>query len=155
MNTIYNNSTNTNILNNTQNTVTSVNNNQISKENSNSTSTSTKTDSIEISQKDTNKINAKKATDALDEVASGFPEGSHIKLEFFVMGQMMKHEGYDVPSFNFEDNTSPTEFLSYLKNMKGFVKNSNIMRDGAPMDKSEFYDFCDLYTEKLKQYGFK
>lgn len=86
MNAIYNNSTNTNILNNTQNTVTSVNNNQISKENSNSTSTSTKTDSIEISQKDTNKINAKKATDALDEVASGFPEGSHIKLEFFVMG---------------------------------------------------------------------
>lgn len=155
MNAIYNNSTNTNILNNTQNTVTSVNNNQISKENSNSISTSTKTDSIEISQKDTNKINAKKAKDALDEVASGFPEGSHIKLEFFAMGQMMTDKGYDVPSLNFDDNTSPTEFLSYLKDMKDFVKNSNITHGDAPMDKSEFYDFCDLYTEKLKQYGFQ
>lgn len=71
------------------------------------------------------------------------------------MGKMMKAVGYNVPSFTFDDNTSPTEFLSYLKDMKDFVKNSSIMNNNAPMDKSEFYDFCDLYTEKLKQYGFQ
>ncbi|OOM16589.1 hypothetical protein [Clostridium saccharobutylicum] len=67
----------------------------------------------------------------MDEVASEFPERSYIKLEFFVMGKMMKAVGYNVPSFTFDDNTSPTEFLSYLKDMKDFVKNSNIMNNNA------------------------
>ena len=132
MNTIYTNSTNTNILNNNQNTVTSVNNNQTLKGNWNSANinVNNKTDSVEISEKDANKVNKKKAFDAFCEASSEFTDSkdatAKLRIEFSVIGKMMESKGYNVPTFNIDDNTNSVGFLSYLKDMKDFVKNSNI-----------------------------
>lgn len=159
MDTIYTNLANANILKSNSNTITSLSNVQTTKENSNNTSTNdtSKTDSIEISEKDANKVNKKKALDAFGEASSELTD-SHdaavrLRVEFSVIGQMMTDQGYNVPSFNLDDNTNSTGFLSFLDKMKDFVKNNDIIHNGAPMDKSEFYDFCDLYKEKLVQYG--
>jgi hypothetical protein len=160
MNAIYTNSTSTNILNNNSNTITSLSNQQTTNENSNNTniSVTNNTDSVEITEKDASKINTKKANDAFQEVASEFTEkngGSHIKLEFFVVSQMMKDSGINVPSFNLNDNTNSAGFLSFIDKMKDFVQNNNIIHNGAPMDKTEFFEFCDSYKEKLVKYDCK
>lgn len=159
MNAIYNNLNNINLLNNNSNNITLENNKQITKQSSTDTSANTanKTDSIEISEKDASKINKKKASDALKETTSEFTQkygsDSHILLEFTVIGKMMKSDGIDVPSLNPDDNTSSTGFLSFIEKMKDYVKNNNIIHNDAPMDKSEIYEFCNMFKEKLTQYG--
>lgn len=158
MNTIYTNSTNTNILNNNSNNIISLGNQQTIPENSNNTNinATNHTDSVDIIEKDASKINTKKANDAFQQAASEFTDknsGCHIKLEFFVVSQMMKDSGINVPSFNLNDNTNSTGFLSFIDKMKGFVQNNSIIHNGAPMDKSELFEFCDLFKEKLTQYG--
>lgn len=158
MNVIYTNSTNTNILNNNSNTITSLSNQQTTKEISNNTDTNptNKIDSIEISEKDANKINKKKAFDAFKDSLSTLDSerAAHISAYFNVVAYSMKSAGISVPSFNISDNTNSTGFLSFIDKMKDFVKTANITdRNGVTIDQTSFLDFCDIYKEKLNQYG--
>lgn len=151
LNTIYNNSSNINLLSNKQITTENSNNN--------STNTINKTDYIEITEKDENKINTKKANDALNEACSEFNEktGSKEKIQFIVIKEMMKLDGIDVPSFNPDDNTNGNiSFLKFIDKMKDYVNKNNITdKAGNPMDKTGFLGFCDLYKEKLVKYDCK
>lgn len=161
MNSIYNNSTSINLLNNNNSkNVTLVNNKLIINENLNNstiTQTATNTDSIQITEKDENKINTKKANDALNEACSEFNGKIDIKakVEFFMIKGIMELNGIDVPSFDPDDSTNGNiSFLKFIDKMKDFVNKNNITdRAGNPMDKTGFLGFCDLYKEKLNQYG--
>lgn len=160
MDAIYNNSNNINLLNNNSKDITLINNKSITDENSNKNNVFkyiTKTDFIEISEKDKNKINKKKASDAFQESCSEFSQntGSKMGVEYFMIVEMMKIKGIDVPSFNPNDNTNTNGFLPFIDKMKEFVNKENITSKGVPMDKTKFLDFCDLYKEKLVKYGCK
>lgn len=154
----YNNSINTNMLTNNSKDITTVNNKQTIKQNSTNTSTNaaSKTDSIEINEKDASKINKKKASDAFKESLSELDDDAALKTSahFFVVGYMMQKSGIEVPSFNINDDTTSTGFLPFVNEMKNFVTKENITdKNGITIDETSFLDFCDMFKEKLTQYG--
>lgn len=161
MDTIYNNLNNTTLLNNNSNNIILVNNKQITNENSNNNNTNTavnKTDSIEITEKDENKINKQKASDAFRESLSDFDKDAAAKngVQFIMVKFMMESKGIDVPTFDINDKENTTKFLPFIDKMKDFFKKENITdRNGAPIDKTQFLDFCDVYKEKLIKYDCK
>ncbi len=159
MDAIYNNLNNITLLNNNSSNITLAKNKQITNEKSNNNNTNAvnKTDSIEITEKDENKINKQKASDAFRESLSEFDkDAAKNGVEFIMVKFMMESKGIDVPTFDINDKENTTKFLPFIDKMKDFFKKENITdRNGAPIDKTEFLDFCDVYKEKLIKYDCK
>lgn len=110
-------------------------------------------DSIELSS-DENIINTKKAYDALCAVQkeitdSGDKQYSYQVELIFVMGAM-KSDGISVPSFTSDNDKSYVEFIDEVKKYA-----SEKTMKGELTVSDRFLDFCDLYKQKLIEYGCK
>ena len=116
-------------------------------------------DTIQINQKNKNIINTKKAYDAFKEtcdevgpVTSGGYFGENMSLHFNTMVDMMNDDGLFVPDFILNgDNINNNNFLGFIDKMKDFTK--NLSKEIINIVPDNFYDFCDLFKEKLIQNG--
>ncbi|WP_055665873.1 hypothetical protein [Desnuesiella massiliensis] len=116
-------------------------------------------DKIEINEKNENIINVKKAHDAFKEACSEFgsvPTSmgglSDMSLYYNMVVDQMKSRGIPVSTFVL-DGKNNSNFLDFIDKVKDFAKelsiaNPNFLPDG-------FSNFCDLFKNKLTQYGCK
>ncbi|MBW6408745.1 hypothetical protein [Clostridium weizhouense] len=121
--------------------------------------TSSSSDGIEINQKNENVINTKKAHDAFKDACSEFGyvetlggNGGDMSLYYNRMLSIMENEGISVPSF-VTDGSNPNSFLPFIDKMKDYAKNLSLTNPDFLPDC--FSEFCDLFKEKLTQYGCK
>lgn len=119
----------------------------------------TSKDTIQIKQKNNIIINTKKAYDALnetcDQVGTVTREGStygSMMFSFYTMMDYMETQGISVPNFELSgSNLNNNNYLGFVDKIKEFTKNlSKQYPDVVP---DNFYDFCDLFKEKLIQNG--
>lgn len=129
--------------------------NEFSKKVTTPTSNSTN-DSIELDPNKKNiinKINAHKAFDeTYDDMGLSVEELGHLTIEYGIITNEMRQQGYYVPDFNL-DNSDPktSSFLPFISQMKEFAK--NYFSTGTHLVTSDiFLNFCDKFEEKLKQY---
>jgi hypothetical protein len=118
---------------------------------------STSSDSIEINAQNENIINTKKAHDAFKDACSNFGyvqtpngNGADMSLYYNTALDMMKLKGLPTVSF-IPDSQNNNSYLSFIDKVKEFAKTP----DAAKYLPDSFSDFCDLYKEKLTQYGCK
>ncbi|MBW6408741.1 hypothetical protein [Clostridium weizhouense] len=116
-------------------------------------------DDIEINQKNENIINTRKAYDAFKDACSEFGyigtlggNGGDMSLYYNTVVDIMKDEGISVPSF-VADGSNPSGFLPFIDKIKDFAKDLSLTNPDFLPDC--FSEFCDLFKEKLTQYGCK
>ncbi|WP_055665874.1 hypothetical protein [Desnuesiella massiliensis] len=114
-------------------------------------------DKIEINEKNDNIINVKKAHDAFKEACSEFGTvqtsmggSSDMSYYYNTVVEIMKSRGIPVSTFVL-DGQNNSNFLDFIDKVKDFAKelsisNPNFLPDG-------FSNFCDLFKDKLTQYG--
>ncbi|NMM62466.1 hypothetical protein HBE96_07130 [Clostridium sp. P21] len=116
-------------------------------------------DTVQIEQKNNVIINTKKAYDALketcDEVGTvtrdGYTYGS-MMFSFYTMMDYMESQGISVPNFELSgNNLNNDNYLGFVDKIKEFTKNLSSQYPNVVPD--NFYDFCDLFKEKLLQNG--
>ncbi|MBX4271988.1 hypothetical protein [Clostridium estertheticum] len=116
-------------------------------------------DTIQINQKNKNIINTKKAYDAFKEtcdevgpVTCGGYFAENMSLDFNTMADIMKEHGLFVPDFILNgDNINNNNFLGFIDKLKDFTK--DFSKENINLVPDNFYDFCDLFKEKLIQNG--
>jgi hypothetical protein len=102
-------------------------------------------------------INTKKAYDAFDgtcDEVGGAKSGGRVvgsmAFSFYTIMDAMKSSGLAVPDFDLNgDNVNNNNFLGFVDEIKVFTK--NLSKDDSTFVPDNFYDFCDLYKEKLIQ----
>ncbi|MBD7912263.1 hypothetical protein [Clostridium cibarium] len=155
----YNNMNSLNIKNESvTNTTNLTTKNQTNKTENRSSNTS---DTIEIEQKNKTIINTKKAYDALQETCKEFGTvecGGDIcgTMQFYVNNLMifMRDEGISVPDFNLKsDNTNNNDFLGFIDKLKEFTQKAMEDKTSINIAPDNFFDFCDVWKEKLIQTG--
>jgi hypothetical protein len=160
MNTIntYNNIANLNIKNES---ITNTNDLKLTTKNQTDETENKSSDTIQIDQKNKTIINTKKAYDALQETCKEFGTvecGGDIcgTMQFYVNNiiTFMKDEGMSVPDFNVNSNNiNNNDFLGFIKNMKEFTKKTMEDKNSVNIAPDNFFDFCDVWEEKLIQNG--
>ncbi|WP_252229930.1 hypothetical protein [Clostridium sp. ZBS15] len=127
--------------------------------NENNTKNLASSDDIEINEKNEAVINTKKAYDAFKNACSEFGyvetlggNGSDMSLYYVTLIDVMKDEGFDVPSF-IPDGNNNCNFLPFIDKMKDYAKDLSLTNPNFLPDC--FSEFCDLFKEKLVQYDCK
>ncbi|MBD7913467.1 hypothetical protein [Clostridium cibarium] len=122
------------------------------------TSKNQDSDNIDI-QSNKKAINTKKAYDALQETCKefgtvecrGYTAGT-MQYHLNTMMIIMKDKGISVPDFDISGgNVSNTNYLGFIDNIKDFTK--NLSKKVPNLVPDNFFNFCDVWKEKLIQNG--
>ncbi|MBD7911159.1 MULTISPECIES: hypothetical protein [Clostridium] len=155
----YNNMASLNIKNKSVTNATNLTTkNQTNKTDNKSSNTS---DTIEIEQKNKTIINTKKAYDALQETCKEFGTvecGGDIcgTMQFYVntIMDLMKTNGMSVPDFNLSgENINNNDFSGFIDKLKEFTKKAMEDKNSINIAPDNFFNFCDVWKEKLIQNG--
>ncbi|MCH3965069.1 MAG: hypothetical protein LKE46_12440 [Clostridium sp.] len=124
-------------------------------------------DKVEISVKNDILINTKKAYDAFKETnkeygivsADGYYQDMSVILGHIEVA--MKIMGLPTATFDFngltDENKENGDFLGFIDKIKNFAHELNKKNEGTDLMTvpDSFFDFCDSFKSKLKQYGCK